>query len=140
MIDMPIAQPKREIFVMLLGNHSAGKSSFINWYLGQEIQKTSVAIEMQGFSLIAHGTQRKSLNATATLDMFPFLQPLASQPGIMENLSTEICVLRANLFPLIVFIDTPGLVDGDMKVNRHTMTLNKLTLLYSTCLIQKRQF
>jgi ribosome biogenesis GTPase A len=31
--------------VMIIGNHSAGKSSFINWYIGEGIQKTGVAIE-----------------------------------------------------------------------------------------------
>lgn len=31
---------------MIVGNHSAGKSSFINWYIGEQIQKTGVAIEV----------------------------------------------------------------------------------------------
>ena len=29
--------PQRELIVMIVGNHSAGKSSFINWYIGESI-------------------------------------------------------------------------------------------------------
>ncbi len=46
---------------MLLGNHSAGKSSFINWYVNEPIQKTSVAIETQGFIFVTSGKSRKTL-------------------------------------------------------------------------------
>jgi GTPase SAR1 family protein len=27
---------------MIIGNHSAGKSSFINWYIGESVQTTGV--------------------------------------------------------------------------------------------------
>lgn len=39
--------PRRKINVMIVGNHSAGKSSYINWYIGEKIQKAGVAIETQ---------------------------------------------------------------------------------------------
>ena len=32
-----IIAPERKLVVMIIGNHSAGKSSFINWYVGEEI-------------------------------------------------------------------------------------------------------
>jgi ribosome biogenesis GTPase A len=41
--------------VMIVGNHSAGKSSFINWYIGENIQKTGVAIETRGFTFVTSG-------------------------------------------------------------------------------------
>ena len=31
MLDVEIRVPRRKITVLLMGNHSAGKSSFINW-------------------------------------------------------------------------------------------------------------
>jgi GTPase SAR1 family protein len=37
---------------MIIGNHSAGKSSFINWYVDQEIQKTKVSIETIEINII----------------------------------------------------------------------------------------
>ena len=39
-----IRAPNDCISVLLMGNHSAGKSSFINWYVGEPVQTTSVAV------------------------------------------------------------------------------------------------
>ena len=33
-LGYPLLTPRKKITVMLIGNHSAGKSSFINWYYG----------------------------------------------------------------------------------------------------------
>jgi len=33
-----IKAPQKRLYVMIIGNHSAGKSSFINWYVGQRVQ------------------------------------------------------------------------------------------------------
>lgn len=41
--------------VLIIGNHSAGKSSFINWYIGEDIQRTGVAIETRGFTFVTSG-------------------------------------------------------------------------------------
>ncbi len=40
-------------FVFLLGNHSSGKSSFINFCLGRNIQKAGVAPTDDSFTVIA---------------------------------------------------------------------------------------
>lgn len=37
--------PRRKVNILLIGNHSAGKSSFINWYIDDPILKTGVASE-----------------------------------------------------------------------------------------------
>ena len=47
-LDHELMAPRKKISVMLIGNHSAGKSSFINWYIEEHIQRTGVAIETQG--------------------------------------------------------------------------------------------
>ena len=51
-----VLHPLRKVTVMLIGNHSAGKSSFINWYTGDRIQKAAayfskVAKGEEGFTL-----------------------------------------------------------------------------------------
>jgi ribosome biogenesis GTPase A len=33
-----IIAPRKKITVLIMGNHSSGKSSFINWYVGETIQ------------------------------------------------------------------------------------------------------
>ena len=35
--------------------------------------------------------------------------------GVVEYLTTEISTSKQKKFSLITFVDTPGLVDGDMK-------------------------
>lgn len=47
---------------MIIGNHSAGKSSFINWYVGEPIQKTSVSIETIEINLVMHGAKRSEIS------------------------------------------------------------------------------
>ena len=32
-----IRAPEKKMYVMIIGNHSAGKSSFINWYIGEKL-------------------------------------------------------------------------------------------------------
>ena len=42
-------------FVFVLGNHSSGKSSFINYVLKKNVQKAGVAPTDDGFTIIAPG-------------------------------------------------------------------------------------
>mmetsp|Transcript_31592 Transcript_31592/g.39306 ORF Transcript_31592/g.39306 Transcript_31592/m.39306 type:complete len:96 (+) Transcript_31592:191-478(+) len=32
-----VRAPQKKLYVMVIGNHSAGKSSFINWYIGEKL-------------------------------------------------------------------------------------------------------
>ena len=36
-------------------------------------------------------------------------------PGVVDYLQTEISTSKQKKFPLVTFLDTPGLVDGDMN-------------------------
>uniref|UniRef100_A0A3Q0R8T6 Si:ch211-11k18.4 n=1 Tax=Amphilophus citrinellus TaxID=61819 RepID=A0A3Q0R8T6_AMPCI len=114
-VGVKLLPPRKKITVMLMGNHSAGKSSFINWYVEEHIQRTGVAIETQGFSFVTNGRKRESLTGNATLHLYPHFKPLQEFKGVSEYLSTEICTSRQKRFSLVTFVDSPGLVDGDMK-------------------------
>merc|ERR1712042_287355 len=89
-------------------------SSFINWYIEEHVQRTGVAIETQGFSFVTSGRRRESLTGNATLHLYPHFKPLQAMPGVVDYLSTEISTSRQKKFPLVTFVDSPGLVDGDM--------------------------
>mmetsp|Transcript_32486 Transcript_32486/g.24005 ORF Transcript_32486/g.24005 Transcript_32486/m.24005 type:complete len:112 (-) Transcript_32486:819-1154(-) len=52
-----VVAPEKKLVVMIMGNHSAGKSSFINWYVEEEVQRTKVAIETTELSLIMQGRE-----------------------------------------------------------------------------------
>nr|XP_040051526.1 uncharacterized protein si:dkey-98f17.5 isoform X2 [Gasterosteus aculeatus aculeatus] len=106
--------PRKKIIVMIMGNHSAGKSSFINWYAEEHIQKAGVAIETQGFTFVTSGRKRESLTGNATLHLYPHFRPLLEFKGVMDYLSAEISTSKQKKFNLVTFVDTPGLVDGDM--------------------------
>ncbi|KAG5263220.1 hypothetical protein AALO_G00283910 [Alosa alosa] len=114
-VGVTLLPPRKKITVMLMGNHSAGKSSFINWYVEEHIQRTGVAIETQGFSFVTSGRKRESLTGNATLHLYPHFKPLQEFKGVSEYLATEICTSRQKRFSLVTFVDSPGLVDGDMK-------------------------
>ncbi|XP_010875035.1 uncharacterized protein si:dkey-98f17.5 [Esox lucius] len=113
-LDLTLLPPRKKITVMIMGNHSAGKSSFINWYVEEHIQKTGVAIETQGFTFITSGRKRESLTGNATLHLYPHFRPLLEFKGVTDYLSAEISTSKQKKFSLVTFVDTPGLVDGDM--------------------------
>ncbi|CDQ65960.1 unnamed protein product [Oncorhynchus mykiss] len=80
-LGLRLLPPRKKIIVMIMGNHSAGKSSFINWYVEEHIQKTGVAIETQGFTFITSGRKRESLTGNATLHLYPHFRPLLEFKG-----------------------------------------------------------
>ena len=113
-LGLHLFAPRRKVNVLLIGNHSSGKSSFINWYVGAKVQKTGVAIETQGFTVVTAGRTRETLTGPATLRLYPYLKPLQSIPGVLQYLSTKLTPSDARRFSLVTFIDTPGLADGEL--------------------------
>jgi len=114
-LDHELMAPRKKITVMLIGNHSAGKSSFINWYIEEHIQRTGVAIETQGFTIVTSGRKRETLTGNATCHLYPHFKPLTKIEGMMNYIHTEVTTSLKKKSGLIHFCDTPGLVDGDMK-------------------------
>lgn len=117
-----IVTPERKLVVMIVGNHSAGKSSFINWYVEEEIQKAKVSIETIEINLIMHGRQKQELNGFNAIKMLPFLKQLVDPekkserfPGLIENMALKVSTSRAKHFENVIFVDTPGLADGNLK-------------------------
>ena len=55
--------------------------------------------------------------------------------GVTDYLSTEISTSKQKKFSLVTFVDTPGLVDGDMKypfdVNEAILWLGKQVYVFS---------
>lgn len=108
-------EPRRKMNILLVGNHSSGKSSFINWYVGQKIQKTGVAIETQGFTFVTAGRIRETLTGESAIRLFPYLKRLESMKGFVSYLNAELIVPTSfNRLNLVSLIDTPGLADGEL--------------------------
>jgi hypothetical protein len=60
--------------------------------------------------------KRETLTGDATVRYFDYLEDFASFDGILPNLFTEVSNSTERSFNAVDFVDTPGLVDGDMKV------------------------
>ena len=84
-------------------------------YVEETIQRTGVAIETQGFTLVTSGKKRETLLGNATLHLYPQMKGLIEIQNSLEYVSTEVTTSKQKQFSLVTFIDTPGLVDGDMK-------------------------
>ncbi|KAK2166263.1 hypothetical protein LSH36_40g08004 [Paralvinella palmiformis] len=136
-LGLQLLAPRKKITILLIGNHSAGKSSFINWYVEEHVQKTGVAIETQGFTLVTSGRKRESLKGNATLHLYPHFEPLRQIPGVVDYMTTEISTSKQKKFSLVTFVDTPGLVDGDMKylfdVDRAILWLVLMQIVQELC-------
>jgi GTP-binding protein EngB required for normal cell division len=105
-----IYAPQKKVNVLILGGHSTGKSSFVNWFFGDTIQKVSTAIETSQITFITTGRKRQSFDGISTLKLFPFLAPYENIPHFVENLSTEMRLPVESRASLVTFIDTPGLI------------------------------
>ena len=118
-----ITRPGKKSTVLVIGNHSAGKSSFINWYIGEKIQNTGIAVETSHFTIITYGEKTNELRSEGTLGMYPFLREIMNRNlkevygTFFANLNTKISSKKNNLFQFVDFIDTPGLTDGYVRYN-----------------------
>ena len=102
----------RQPSALFLGNHSSGKSSFINHLLGTPIQKTGLAPTDDGFTIITHGETPDSIDG----------QTVASHPSLAwQNLHrlgpAFISKLRLRAVPCPILqefnlIDSPGMIDA----------------------------
>jgi len=117
-----ILVPQRELIVMIVGNHSAGKSSFINWYVDEPIQRAKVSIETVEINLIMQGNEREDFSGHNAIKMLPFLGDLLNRerktelfPGLLENMTLKTSTSTSRNFSNIIFIDTPGLADGNLR-------------------------
>lgn len=68
-------------FVFLLGNHSSGKSSFINYVLGRKVQVAGVAPTDDNFTIIAPGQDDQDRDGPALI-------------GIVANCSSSVAMLQ----------------------------------------------
>lgn len=100
-----IHPPRRKVNVLVIGNHSAGKSSFINWYIEDDVQRTGVAIETQGFTFVTSGSKKTlaPIKGDSTVMLYPHLEPLKAKFGkpLVENLQTCVSVSTKRSFPMV---------------------------------------
>lgn len=97
--------------VLCLGNHSSGKSTFINHLAGQSIQDTGVAPTDDGFTLITYGEKESSRDGRSIV-ADPNL-PYANFEQYGKDFLDHLKLKRLPLEQLkeVCLIDSPGLID-----------------------------
>lgn len=116
LLNRKIFQPQKKVIVLIVGGHSTGKSSFANWFFGDNIQKVSAAIETSKITFITTGRKRQSFDGTSTLRLFDFLSDYKSIPHFVDNLNTEMRLPVRSRSNLVTFIDTPGLIPDQERL------------------------
>jgi GTPase SAR1 family protein len=98
--------------VLLLGNHSSGKSSLINYLFGKDIQKTGVAPVDDGFTIITHGDEQTDLDgkAVVTHPKLPYRALEQFGPVFVSRLKLK--QRFSDILKSIVLIDSPGMIDA----------------------------
>mmetsp|Transcript_10266 Transcript_10266/g.12992 ORF Transcript_10266/g.12992 Transcript_10266/m.12992 type:complete len:578 (+) Transcript_10266:140-1873(+) len=109
-------------FVFLVGNHSSGKSSFVNYVLGRNVQTAGVAPTDDCFTVIAPGPEDTDQDGPAFIgdpDM-GFSQLRQFGPTLIHH--TQLKVRSGTQTSSFMMIDSPGMIDSPM--NQSGMTSN----------------
>lgn len=107
--------------VLVVGNYSSGKSTFINELLGNETQRTGQAPTDDSFTVIVHDdkvsdTETKDGKTILSSDSFPF----AGLKKFGRRLSSHFTFKKVNNPAIAGFaiIDTPGMLDSVSERDR----------------------
>lgn len=88
---MPPLRPRRRAAVMLVGNHSAGKSSLANFLAGAHVQEESAPIETRGFTLITGASSDWGAAHTLLPQDRGLCEQFASVVRVQGRLALEQC-------------------------------------------------
>eukprot|EP00658_Telonema_sp_P-2_P033396 TRINITY_DN24521_c0_g1_i3.p1 TRINITY_DN24521_c0_g1~~TRINITY_DN24521_c0_g1_i3.p1 ORF type:complete len:473 (-),score=120.78 TRINITY_DN24521_c0_g1_i3:405-1823(-) len=104
-------------FVFLLGNHSSGKSSFINYMMGREVQTTGVAPTDDSFTIIAPGDEDTDRDGPAVIGNpdLGFSSLRAFGPNMINH--TQLKVRKQIAFDDMMMVDSPGMIDSPGSVD-----------------------
>nr|CCA19699.1 conserved hypothetical protein [Albugo laibachii Nc14] len=98
-------------FVFLLGNHSSGKSTFINYLLQRQVQSTGVAPTDDGFTIIAPGQEDIDQDGPALINDpdlgFSGLQSFG--PALIQRTQLKV---RKDVKLNFMLVDSPGMIDS----------------------------
>ena len=99
--------------VLILGNHSSGKSSLVNWLLGDPaVQDTGVAPTDDGFTVIIHGDHDEDVFGPAAVAMLPkeFRALESFGPSFLQHLKVK--ARNRDILRRVNLVDSPGMIDS----------------------------
>jgi hypothetical protein len=109
-------------FVFLLGNHSSGKSSFVNYICDRKVQTAGVAPTDDQFTIIVPGpadVDRDGPSLVGDPDM-GFSGLRAFGPALIHHTKLKV---RSNIkIQNFMLVDTPGMIDSPMVRDQYGAT------------------
>jgi hypothetical protein len=105
--------------VLILGNHSSGKSTFINFLLGDDVQKTGLAPIDDGFTIITHAASPSERDGAAVVSNseLPYGDLERFGPQLVSHLKMK--CRPSPILQGLSLVDSPGMIDAaDGNVGR----------------------
>ncbi len=98
--------------VLLLGNHSSGKSTFINFLLGAGVQKTGLAPTDDAFTILTHGAREEERDgqAVVTNPDLPYAGLRSFGAGLLSHFRLKSRPME--LLREVTLVDSPGMIDA----------------------------
>ena len=130
--------------ISVLGTFSAGKSTFLNQYVGQDLQRTGNQAVDDKFTVICYGTGDPTTLPGLALDTdprFPFYQisrnieSVAEGEGRRVDSYLQLKTCQADTLRGKIFIDSPGFDadqqrTGTLLITDHIINLSDLVLVF----------
>jgi len=131
--------------ISVLGTFSAGKSSFINEYVGKEIQQSGNQAVDDKFTVVCYGNQEEPTTLPGlALDAdprFPFyniseeIDKVDPGEGNRVNLYLQLKTLNSDKVKGKILIDSPGFDadsqrDGILRITDHIVEMSDLVLVF----------
>ncbi|MEM7678107.1 MAG: dynamin family protein [Myxococcota bacterium] len=98
--------------VLLLGNHSSGKSSFINHLLGSKAQRTGIAPIDDGFTILMYGDESGDRDGAAVVTNPDLGWEELKNFGDMLVGRLRLRTHQSEALRNIALIDSPGMIDA----------------------------
>ncbi|BDY13334.1 dynamin family protein [Hydrogenimonas cancrithermarum] len=131
--------------ISVLGTFSAGKSTFINEYLGQKVQQSGNQAVDDKFTVICYGNNEKVTTLPGlALDAdprFPFyniseeVEKVAKGEGSRVNLYLQLKTVKSDAIKGEILIDSPGFDadsqrDSILRITSHIIDMSDLVLIF----------
>ena len=98
--------------ILFLGNHSSGKSTFINFLLGDNVQKTGIAPTDDGFTILAYSEIPEDSTGPAATKRpeITFTHLDRYGPAFLSRLKLKL--LANPTLETMTLVDSPGMIDA----------------------------
>lgn len=106
--------------VLIIGNYSSGKSTFINELVGQHVQRTGQAPTDDSFTIITSDPGVGTVETPGSTVVNDEKMPFQHFKGFGEKLISHVCMKQVSspMLENMAIIDSPGMIDATSENDR----------------------